>query len=183
MLESLAEIAAEHGISNVRTVEARWPPDAGSELAGEGADVVLIAHVGYDVADIGPFVDALEAAARRICIAVLMERPPASAADPFWPLVHDQARDRLPALPEFLELLARPRPTAPGRAAPERAAGSSTRGPPWAASSGASCGSIRADRKRPASRPRSTTLAVQVDGGWAIADRTPNEIGVVSWRP
>ena len=182
MLESLAEIAAEHGISNVRTVEARWPPNAGSELAGEGADVILIAHVGYDVADIGPFVDALEAAARRICIAVMMERPPASAADPFWPLVHDQARDRLPALPEFLELLrARGRLPRVERLANEsrvfdsRATlGGFVRRQLWIDPGGPKEARFQAALE---------TLAVQVDGGWAIADRTPNEIGVVSWRP
>ena len=69
MLAALQEIAAEHGIANVRSIIARWPmPDAPS------ADVVLIAHVGYDVEAIGPFVSALEAAARRRCLAVLMER-------------------------------------------------------------------------------------------------------------
>ena len=65
----------------------------------------LIAHVGYDVEEIGPFLDALEAASRRLCVALLMERAPASAADPFWPPVHGEERVPLPALPDALELL------------------------------------------------------------------------------
>jgi molybdenum cofactor cytidylyltransferase len=101
MLETLREIATEHGIENVRTLTARWPMDDPPV-----ADVVLIAHVGYDVEAIGPFVEGLERAARRLCIAVLMERQPASTIDPFWPPVHGEARVGLPALPAFLSLLA-----------------------------------------------------------------------------
>jgi hypothetical protein len=67
--------------------------------------------VGYDVEEIGPFVDAMEAAAGRLCLAVLMDRAPASAADPFWPPIHGEDRVPLPALPELLALLtARGRP-------------------------------------------------------------------------
>jgi molybdenum cofactor cytidylyltransferase len=100
MLSALHEIAAEHGIANVRTLGERWPMSDPPR-----ADVVLIAHVGYDIAEIGTFVDALEAAARRLCVAVLMERQPASTIDPFWPPIHGEPRVSLPALPEFLELL------------------------------------------------------------------------------
>jgi len=101
MLSALREIAAEHGIANVRTLQERWPMSDPPR-----ADVVLIAHVGYDIEEIGTFVDALEAAARRLCVAVLMERQPASTIDPFWPPIHGEPRVSLPALPEFLELLA-----------------------------------------------------------------------------
>lgn len=100
MLEALGEIAAEHRIENVRSVLARWPTEDPPQ-----ADVVLIAHVGYDVEAIGPFVEGLEGAARRLCIAVLMERQPASTIDPFWPPVHGEARVGLPALPALLSLL------------------------------------------------------------------------------
>jgi len=77
-------------------------------LCGAGraaADISLIAHVGYDIEDIGPFLDAMEAATRRQCVAVLTDRSPASVADPFWPLVHGEERVALPALPELLEVL------------------------------------------------------------------------------
>jgi len=101
MLEALREIAVEHGIGNVRTITARWPM-----TDPPPADVALIAHVGYDIEAIGPFVNALEIAARRLCLAVLTERQPASTIDPFWPLVHGEERVGLPALPAFLSLLA-----------------------------------------------------------------------------
>jgi hypothetical protein len=105
MLEGLREVAEDYAIENVRTVEARWPLlDAAGSTVLE-ADVALIAHVGYDVEEIGAFVDGLDTAARRLCVAVLMEHAPAGVADPFWPLVHGEPRLALPALPEFLEVL------------------------------------------------------------------------------
>ena len=118
MLDGLREIAAEHGIENVRPVEARWPPPDPSTFA---ADVALIAHVGYDIEAIGPFLDAMESVAGRLCVAMLMERQPSSIADVCWPPVHGEARVPLPALPEFIELLARARPRAGDRAARARA--------------------------------------------------------------
>ena len=82
------------------------------------ADVAFIAHVGYDVEQIGPFLDAMERSARRLCVAMLMERQPSSIADVCWPPVHGEARVSLPALPEFVELL-----RARGRDAVDRDAG------------------------------------------------------------
>src|SRR4029077_17446814 len=60
---------------------------------------------GYDIEAIGPFIDAMEASARRLCVAVMMERTPASVAEPFWRPVHGEERVPLPALPAFVELL------------------------------------------------------------------------------
>src|SRR3954451_1695990 len=68
MLEGLREIAEDYAIENVRVVEARWPPD-GSAAGAFDADVALIAHVGYDIEDIGGFLTALEDAAERLCVA------------------------------------------------------------------------------------------------------------------
>ena len=104
MLAGLHEISDEYGITNVRTVEARWPP-ADGDVSAFAADVALIAHVSYDIAAIGPFVGAMEAAARRLCVGVLMERQPSSIADVCWPPVWGEARIALPALPQFVELL------------------------------------------------------------------------------
>jgi SAM-dependent methyltransferase len=105
MRNALRTGRAEHGLDNVTIVGAAWPA-ALSEL-GEPpvADVALIAHVGYDIEDIGPFLDAMDAAASRLCVAVLTDRSPASVADPFWPIVHGVERIALPALPELAELL------------------------------------------------------------------------------
>jgi SAM-dependent methyltransferase len=105
MLQALRAGMTSHGIHNLRVIGGRWPevmPDLGPPPI---ADVALIVHVGYDIEAIVPFVDAMERAARRLCVAVLMEHPPAALADPFWPIVHGEVRTALPALPEFIELL------------------------------------------------------------------------------
>ena len=101
MLAVLREGMAKHGIQNIRIVQSRWPP---SEPVG--ADVALIAHVGYDIEAIGPFLDGMEAAASRLCVAVLLERQPTWTLDALWPAVHDQQRATLPSLPDFLALQA-----------------------------------------------------------------------------
>jgi CTP:molybdopterin cytidylyltransferase MocA/SAM-dependent methyltransferase len=102
MLDALRELADEHRIENVRVVQARWPPD---DVATLRADVALIAHVGYDIEAIGPFLATMETTTSRLCVAILMERQPASVADVCWPPVHGESRVALPALPELLELL------------------------------------------------------------------------------
>lgn len=101
MLRVLREQMDEHGIENIRVVQGRWP-EAGRGLE---ADVALMSHLGYDIEDIGPFLDAMESAARRRCVAVLLERPPPAEADRLWPAIHGVERAALPALPEFLVLL------------------------------------------------------------------------------
>lgn len=95
----------EHGLGNVRVIAGAWPDSLGLLEPLPAADVSLIAHVGYDIEDIGPFLAGMEAATRDRCIAVLTDRSPASVADPFWPLVHGEERVALPALPDLLELL------------------------------------------------------------------------------
>jgi len=104
MLEALAGLAAEHGIANVRSIRARWPVDPATGPAPR-ADVALIANLGYDVVEIGAFLDAMEAAARRLCVAVLADASPGLAAHPFWPLVHGEERIELPAFDDFVGLL------------------------------------------------------------------------------
>jgi len=105
MVETLRLEIAGHGIGNVRSVQARWP-----DAPRLQCDVAMIAHVGYDVEAMGPFLDAMEVAAGRLCVAVLAARRPAWVYDELWPEVHGEARATLPALPEFLALqLARDR--------------------------------------------------------------------------
>jgi SAM-dependent methyltransferase len=100
MRNVLQEGLTAHGISNVQIVPARWPMGAAPT-----ADVALIAHIGYDIEEIGPFLDAVEASARRLCVAVLVTPSPPYAAEAFWPPIHGEARVSLPALEEFLALL------------------------------------------------------------------------------
>jgi CTP:molybdopterin cytidylyltransferase MocA/SAM-dependent methyltransferase len=120
MLAALQELMAEHGIANIRVVSDRWPPTAGSPADGLRADVALIAHLGYDIEAIGPFVEAMEGSATRLCVAVLQARQPSSIADPFWPLIHGEERIALPALDAFVALL-RARGRTPTVAIEERA--------------------------------------------------------------
>ena len=182
MLESLREMAEDYAIENVRVVEGRWPPaDPGAATAFE-VDVALIAHVGYDIEAIGPFLDALEATASRCCIAVLMERVPASAADPFWPAVHGEARVALPALPDLLEMLeargSHPEVERiviePRRFESRDALEGFIRRQLWIDPAG------KKERRFQAALDELTV----VDGGtWSIAGREANEVGVVTWAP
>ena len=105
MRNALRTGKAEHGLNNLRIVAGVWPDALGELGEPPVADVSLIAHVGYDIEQIGPFIDAMEAAASRLCVAMLTDRSPASVADPFWPVVHGMERVPLPALPELAELL------------------------------------------------------------------------------
>ena len=105
MLAALVEDAAAAGIENARVIEGRWPVDAGPGGDVPGGDVALMAHVGYDIAEIGPFLDAADAAARRLCVAVLSEAAMTTVATMFWTEIHGEPRVRLPALPELLVLL------------------------------------------------------------------------------
>lgn len=102
MRRVLHEGMEQHAIANIRVVDGRWPVVASSGVAG---DVALMSHIGYDIEDIGPFLDAMEAAASRLRIAVLLSQPPPHEADRLWPEIHGVERAALPSLPEFLTLL------------------------------------------------------------------------------
>jgi SAM-dependent methyltransferase len=182
MRQAMRTGIAEHGVQNIRLVGAAWP-EALSQLGDPPvADIALIAHVGYDIEHIGPFLDALEAAVRQRVVAVLTDRSPASVADPFWPIVHGEERTALPALPELIAVLrARGRATELQRV--ER--------PPRTFESPQALetfvrrqlfiapGGPKDDRFRAALRDR----IVERDGGWTLADPPAGSIGIVTWEP
>jgi CTP:molybdopterin cytidylyltransferase MocA/SAM-dependent methyltransferase len=180
MLDGLREIAAEHDIDNVRTVEARWPPADTTPFA---ADVTLIAHVGYDIESIGPFLDAMESAAGRLCVAMFMERQPSSIADACWPPVHGEPRVPLPALPEFLELLrARGRDPsvqmlerAPRRFESRDELEGFLRRQLWIEPGGATDRRFRA--------AMDDLIDQDPDGRVGLRDQRPLSIGIVTWAP
>jgi molybdenum cofactor cytidylyltransferase len=182
MLESLREIAEDYAIENIETVEARWPPADPRGARQYQADVGLIAHVGYDVEDIGSFLDAFEAASGRSCVAVLMARVPASAADPFWPPVHDQERVPLPALPDMLELLrARGRtpetvmiPIESRRFESREMLEGFVRRQLWIDPGGPK------ERRFQAALD---ALAEERPDGWTLRGRATSDVGVVTWSP
>ena len=173
MAAALAEVAAEHGITNVRQLAARWPMDA-----APSGDVALMAHLGYDVERIGAFLDAMEAAAPAR-VALLMEQQPAMAAAPFWAAIYGEPRIPLPALPEFVELLeargASPTvvrmPATPARYGSFDDLLAFLRRQTWVAPGGAS------DR-RLVETARAT--AVETPEGWRLAAAPPT-VGIVTW--
>jgi CTP:molybdopterin cytidylyltransferase MocA len=187
MLRALRDSMAEHAIENVDVLDGRWPgalETGDATLAGAlPVDVSLIAHVGYDVEAIGPFVDAMEQATRRECLAVLMERSPASLAEAFWPPLHGEPRIALPALPTFVDLL-----SARGRAPTVEMVESSRRRWPsgdeleayvrrqtWVAPS-----SVK-DRRM--LELMDEWLVTHPDGSVELSVSEPLRIGVVAWRP
>ena len=183
MLGILREGMAEHGIGNVRIVPGRWPGAATADSGGQAAaaDVAFIAHVGYDVEEIGPFLDAMERSARRLCVAMLFWRRPTWAADALWPAVHGVERVTLPALRELVTvLMARGRtieirevPGVPIAYDSLEQALSFARHQTWVRPDG------EKDRRlRDALAERLT----ERDGRYAF-DWTPSPLGIVTWAP
>ena len=180
MLSVLREDATVEGIENCRVIEARWPLDARGDAA-PGGDVALMAHVGYDIADIGPFLDALESSSSRLCVAVMGESAMATVATLFWNEIHGEPRVRLPALPELVTLL-----FARGRLPEVRLV---DRRPPTFASLDEALAMARRQlwlRPGSAKDERLTGLVREVvterDGRLSF-DWTPTKIGIISWQP
>ncbi len=172
----------EHGISNVRVVAGAWPDSL--ERLGElpAADVSMIAHVGYDIENIGPFLDAMEAATRGQCVAVLTDRSPASVADPFWPLVHGEDRVPLPALPDLLEILhSRDRDTEVVRV--ERPPRTFDSVPALTAFLRRQLFISEGGEKDLHFRAVLPDRIVNRDGGWTLLDPPTGSIGIVTWSP
>jgi SAM-dependent methyltransferase len=177
MLAVLREGMREHAIDNVRPMRGRWPLEDGEV----SADVSLMAHVGYDIERIGPFLDAMEAATRRICVAVLAEGAMTTVATLLWQPVHTEVRIPLPALPEFLGvLMARGR--LPSVALEDRVPAAfdtyddlvmMARRQLW----------VRPGSKKDSQLQRLLTAhASERDGRWAL-DWGRTRIGVVTWEP
>lgn len=178
MLDALREGMEEHGIPNIDVIEGRWP----DLHPRPTADVALIAHVSYDIEGIGAFLDAMERSARRLSVAVLMERQPASLADPCWPRVHREERSPLPALPEFVDLL-RARGRRPGVRMMEREARRFAsrdelegflRRQLWVAEGGP---------KHAAFQEAIDDLVVEDASGLFLRGVMPMSVGVVTWSP
>ena len=142
----------------------------------------MIAHVGYDIEDIGPFLDAMEAATRGQCVAVLTDRSPASVADPFWPLVHGEDRVPLPALPDLLEILhSRGRETEVVRV--ERPPRTFDSVPALTAFLRRQLFIAEGGEKDLHFRAVLPDRIVNRDGGWTLLDPPTGSIGIVTWSP
>jgi len=176
MLAALRDDAVAAGIENVRVIKGRWPlPDPPT------GDVGLMAHVGYDIAAIGPFLDQLESASGRLCVAVMGESAMTTVATLFWERVHGEARVRLPALPEMLVLLA-----ARGRVPEVRLV---DRSPPTFASFDEALAMARRQlwlRERSQKDELLRQLvaeSVTARDGRCAFEWVPTKIGILSWPP
>ena len=171
----------EHGLVNVRVIPGTWP-EALEELGPlPAADVAFIAHVGYDIEAIGPFLDAMELAAAESCVAVLTDRSPAAVADPFWPLVHGEERVPLPAMPDLIALLlARGRQTEVVRVDRQSRSFDSV---------GALTAFLRRQlfiaeggEKDVHFRAILPDMIVRRDGGWTLTEGPAGAVGIVTWE-
>lgn len=121
MTARLREEAAASGLDNIEVLPAMaWPPASTPGDAVPITDVALSASVLFFIEDVGAFLDALEAHARRLCVIVLMDHMPGTPLAPLWSALHDEPLAELPALRELLAVLG----------ARGRAAGLTTAPPP-----------------------------------------------------
>ncbi len=104
MRAELAALQVEQGIFNIDIQDQRWPSEDPSLT--DIADVALISHVGYDIEPIAAFLDTLERAARRACVALMYDRSPGSLFWQVWPAVHAETQAHLPGATELIRLLA-----------------------------------------------------------------------------
>lgn len=102
MRATLASAATEAGRTNIEVHDRRWPAAGWTTLA----DVSLAAHSIYDIREIAPFLDAMERHTRRLCIAVLADQPRGAQLARLFEAVHREPLATLPALREFIALLA-----------------------------------------------------------------------------
>ena len=101
MLEKFAAAAAQRDVDH-RVVRGQWPDVAGQ--AGE-ADVVVCHHVLYNVAHLGPFVRALDAAARRRVVVELTATHPMTTSAPLWKHFHNLDRPDGPSADLALDVI------------------------------------------------------------------------------
>ncbi len=180
----LAAGAEEHEIGNLHVFEGRWPPTGWMDrgvVEGLHVDVSLMAHVGYDIEAIGPFLDAMESVTSRLCVAVLSEGAMTTVATLLWQPVHDEPRAPLPALPELLALLLA-RGRLPEVSLVDRVASAFESRDDL----------LQMARRQLWVRPGSAKdrrvvdlvdeLATERDDGWSL-DWTTTRIGIVTWEP
>ena len=101
MAALLAEEARDREVAVV--VEPSAWPDAEPRVGS--AEVVLCAHVVYPIADVVPFIRALDRAARCAVVMVARLGQPDEAMAPVFSAVHDEERAPMPSLPDLYNLL------------------------------------------------------------------------------
>lgn len=101
MRHTLAESAAEGGVTNLDIRDARWPVHGWDDEV----DVSMAAHAMYDIRDIGPFLDAMEQCTRRLCIGVFGQYSRGAQLARLFEELHGEPYISLPSLREFVALL------------------------------------------------------------------------------
>lgn len=101
MLAALAESAAARRVE-LHTYEGRWPDIA---PAVPRCDVVVCAHVAYNVPDLAEFVTALTGHARRRVVMELYADHPWVPLGPLWEHFHHQPRPAGPTADLAVEVL------------------------------------------------------------------------------
>jgi SAM-dependent methyltransferase len=101
MLALLAQRAAAAGLA-ARTVPGSWPQAAAQTAP---ADVVTCHHVAYNVADIGPFLAALTASARRIVVVEITAQHPLVTLNSLWLRFHQLRRPEAPTAADLFQIL------------------------------------------------------------------------------
>jgi len=101
MLVTFAEGARARGVTTM-VLEGSWP-DAAAEAPP--TDVVVCHHVLYNVADLGPFVLALDAHARRRVVIEITATHPLTWMSPLWARFHGLERPSGPTASDALEAL------------------------------------------------------------------------------
>lgn len=101
MLRAFAERAGALGLDHAE-VEGRWPDVAGDV---EAADVVVCAHVFYNVQDLVPFASALGDRARRGIVVEMTSEHPRAWMSPLWRDLHGVERPARPTADDALSVL------------------------------------------------------------------------------
>lgn len=99
MRETLGAAALEAGLSNIEVLAEPWP---GARASG---DVALAVHAIYDIAAVGPWIEAMERASSRLCVVVLFDRARGHAWNEIFEAVHGEPMAALPAVREFIAVL------------------------------------------------------------------------------
>lgn len=100
MLRELRRLAGDR--VRVETIEGRWP-DVAAEV--EPVDVVVCAHVAYNVADLDAFVVALTDHARLRVVVELTDEHPQAPLSPLWEHFWHQPRPTTPTVHDAIAVI------------------------------------------------------------------------------
>lgn len=101
MREQIEIVVQEQQLSQVEIIAESWPT-----ASAVSCDVAMAVHVLYAVRDIAPFVQAMHASARSMCVILLGVRHPTTPVLPLWHTYYGTERLPLPGALECVSALA-----------------------------------------------------------------------------